>query len=196
MDETGPRQLVAVLANPPLADGKRTMRRVALAAEILGFGAVEIANLFAFPSQGTGAICEIGAREDGWIAARPTLEARVSAADGILLAYGTTSPAGPARVHFRNQIGWLLGLMATTGTGAWHVGDGPRHPSRWQRWTCRAHPDIPFTTALARSLVPTLIPQVGPLPASQCDVATVREHTRSESRAISEGRGKSCNIAS
>lgn len=47
--------LLAVLTNPPLTDGTRTLRRVDLAAELLGFDQQRVANLFAVPSHATGA---------------------------------------------------------------------------------------------------------------------------------------------
>jgi hypothetical protein len=196
MDTTAHGTLVAVLANPPLTDGKRTVRRVALAAEILGFGGVEITNLFAFASHATGAIGELGVSEEGWSVARPALEASLSAANGILLGYGATSPTGLARVHFRHQVEWLQGRISSRGTRAWHVGDGPRHPSRWQRWTSRAHPDVPFPTALGRSLTPVWITPGGHSPDGLCDTVTVRSGGTFNSPADSEGRVKTCRSAS
>lgn len=144
MPTTTSGTLVAVLANPPLTDGKRTLRRVALAAELLGFDDVAVANLFSVPSRRTGAITELGTAEDGWMAARASLETCLDAGDGVLLAYGATSPSGEARLQFRQQVTWVHSRIAARELPAWYVGDGPRHPSRWQRWTYRAHPDVPF----------------------------------------------------
>lgn len=145
--------LVAVLSNPPLTDGKRTLRRVAMAAELLGFEDVAVANLFSMPSRATGAIAELGTSEDGWLAARALLEARLGVGNGVLLAYGATSPTGKAGLQFRLQVYWLRSRIAALALPTWHVGDGPRHPSRWQRWTYRAHPDVAFPDALRQSLV-------------------------------------------
>lgn len=147
------RTLIAVLSNPPLTDGRRTLRRVALAAELLGFDDVAVANLFSVPSHATGAIAELGITEDGWLAARASLDACLSAGNGVLLAYGATSPTGEARRQFRQQVDWLRGRIAARALPTWQVGDGPRHPSRWQRWTCRAHPGVPFLDALRDSFV-------------------------------------------
>jgi hypothetical protein len=154
--------LVAVLTNPPLTDGKRTLRRVALAAELLGFNDVEVTNLFSVPSHATGAIAELGTAEEGWLAARPSLETCLGAGSGVLLAYGITPPSGEARFQFREQIAWLHSRIAATALPTWHVGDGPRHPSRWQRWTYRAHPNVPFPEALHNSLVQGRVHDVGP----------------------------------
>jgi hypothetical protein len=154
--------LVAVLANPPLTDGKRTLSRVALAAELLGFADVAVANLFSMPSHRTGAIAELGATEEGWLTARASLETCLGAGDGVLLAYGATSPSGEARLQFRQQVAWLRSRITARELPTWHVGDGPRHPSRWQRWTYRAHPDVPFAEALRSSLVPVAVDYVWP----------------------------------
>lgn len=146
--------LVAVLANPPLTSGVRTLGRVRLAAELLGFTDVEVANLFSLPSHATRDIDVLGAAEDGWIKARPTLDGELTRAGGVLLAYGADTPSGPARFHFRNQVAWVLARVDDLALPIWQVGDGPRHPSRWQRWTHRAHPNVPFPDALRSSLVP------------------------------------------
>jgi hypothetical protein len=145
--------LVVVLTNPPLTDGKRTLRRVALAAELLRFDEVAVANLFSVPSHATGAIAELGATEEGWLEARPSLDACLGVGNGVLLAYGATSPTGEARFQFRRQVAWLRSRIAARALPIWHVGDGPRHPSRWQRWTYRAHPEVPFPEALRNSFV-------------------------------------------
>lgn len=147
------RRLVAILANPPLTDGLRTLRRVELAAELLGFTDVDTANLFALPSHATGAITELGATERGWVQARPTLATNIRSAQGVLLAYGTRAPLGEARLHFRQQVAWMTEEIANHAVPTWYVGDGPRHPSRWHRWTHRTYPAMPFAEALRNSIV-------------------------------------------
>ncbi|MEO5316321.1 DUF1643 domain-containing protein [Pseudarthrobacter sp. CC12] len=153
--------MLAILANPSLTKGARTLRRVEMAAELLGFTKVRVANLFALPSHATGEIAVLGAEEDGWLTARELLEPSLQTAHGILLAYGATAPTGAARLHFGHQVEWLHGLIAARQLPSWHVGDGPRHPSRWQRWTYRAHPGVPFTDALRSSFVPVHADLVG-----------------------------------
>ena len=157
------RRLVAILANPPLTDGLRTLRRVQLAAELLGFTTVGTANLFALPSHATGAIAKLGATAPGWLQARPDLAASIRSAEGVLLAYGITAPAGDARHHFRQQVEWLTEQISEHSVPTWYVGDGPRHPSRWHRWTHRTYPDLPFLTALQNSIVQ--VPQNIPGPS-------------------------------
>ncbi|MCK9921266.1 hypothetical protein MXD61_05015 [Frankia sp. AgPm24] len=134
---------------------------MALAGELLGFAEVKVANLFSMPSHATGDIDELGATAAGWLAARPSLESALTEAAGVLLAYGASSPSGPARTHFREQAAWLRTRLDELALPGWQVGDGPRHPSRWQRWTSREHPDIPFTEAVRRSIVPVRVNFVG-----------------------------------
>lgn len=125
-----------------------------MAAELLGFGDSNVANLFAFPSHATGGIAVLGVDEEGWLTAREKLQRSLVSASGVLLAYGSTAPSGQARLHFGRQVEWLHAAIAERGLPAWQVGNGPRHPSRWQRWTYRAHPSVPFADALRESLVP------------------------------------------
>jgi hypothetical protein len=133
---------------------------VALAADLLGFDDFAVANLFSVPSHATGAIDELGTTEDGWLTARASLDTCLGTGNGVLLAYGVTSPTGEAGLQFRQQVAWLRSRIAAMALPTWHVGDGPRHPSRWQRWTYRAHPDVPFPEALRNSLVPVRIDYV------------------------------------
>jgi hypothetical protein len=180
------RTLVAVLTNPPLTDGTRTLRRVTLATELLGFDDVVVANLFSVPSRATGALAELGTTEDGWLAARASLKAGLDVGRGVLLAYGATLPTGEARVQFRHQVEWLRRQIVARALPAWHVGDGPRHPSRWQRWTYRAHPDVAFPEALRSSLVLVQTDDLRPL-------NTLRQESRDGeiplARARAEVRG-------
>lgn len=153
MDNARPRTIVAVLTNPPLTDGRRTLNRVTLAANLLGFDRVVVGNLFALPSHATGAITELGVSPHGWMTAKSHLTNHLASSDGVLLAFGVTAPSGPARDHFRSQVRWLIERTVSLGLPMWQVGDGPRHPSRWQRWTSRTHPDLGFPEALRTSLV-------------------------------------------
>jgi hypothetical protein len=132
-----------------------------MAAELLGFEEVAVANLFSVSSHATGAIAELGVTEDGWLTARASLDACLGVGNGVLLAYGVTTPTGEAGVQFRQQVAWLRSRIADVALPTWHVGDGPRHPSRWQRWTYRAHPEVPFPEALRSSFVPVRADSAG-----------------------------------
>ncbi|GAA1915418.1 hypothetical protein GCM10009815_08000 [Nocardioides marmoribigeumensis] len=136
-----------------MTDGQRTLRRVELARSILGFDAHAVVNIFAIPSHATGALGTLGVAESGWIDARREMCAGLAGAKGVLLGYGSSPPSGAARAQFRGQVDWLASQLSELAVPVWQFGDGPRHPSRWQRWTHRAYPGIGFEEAVRRSLV-------------------------------------------
>lgn len=142
-------KLVAVLANPALADcGFRTRARVGLAAEIIGCQTVTIVNLFPMESRSSMSIAEMGGTVSPWLAARSDIGEAVANADEILLGFGVTSPSGPAGGYHHAQIAWTKALVARAAATPWMVGGQPRHPSRWQRYTSRAFPELAFGEAL------------------------------------------------
>jgi len=119
-----------------------------MAREVLGFERVRLANLFALPSYRSGGLSELGATPDGWLAAQAEMEQALSEASAVLLAYGIGEPTGPARAHFREQVAWLNERIEQHDLPTWWVGGAPRHPSRWQRYTWRAYPDLAFPEGL------------------------------------------------
>jgi hypothetical protein len=147
------RTLLCVLANPPVGDGARTRARVALAGELLGYDDVVIGNLFATPSSSVTDIPALGAGPAGWLEARVALQVQFEVCAGVLLAYGVSAPTGPARHHYKGQLGWLDDALSGFTVPRYQVGETPRHPSRWQRWTARQHPQLEFRDALCRSFV-------------------------------------------
>lgn len=145
--------LLAVASNPPLGtSGLRTTRRIEQAQAALGFGESVVVNLFSLATYRSGEIAEAGATEAGWLAARPPVEDELGRADGVLLAYGTSAPAGAARLHFRGQVDWLFQQVAKAQVPAWWVGGSARHPSRWHRHSFRHYPGLDFAAALPRIL--------------------------------------------
>lgn len=154
----GHQQVAVVLANPPLAEGRRTLARVETARRVLDATSAVTVNLFAEPSASVTDISVLGAEEQGWLAARSALMAALEPCTAVLLAYGVSEPTGLARAHHRDQVRWLWGCLALAGIPALQIGDGPRHPSRWQRWTARHHPGVPFIEALALSVRPAAPP--------------------------------------
>jgi hypothetical protein len=145
-------RLVFVLSNPPETNGTRTLRRVELAREILSATEVRVVNLFSATTYRSGGISDAGIDEGPWRNARPALERALQKADIVVLAYGVKPPSGEARVHYKTQLAWLEHLLLTLAVPVYVFGDGPRHPSRWQRWTSRHHPGIPFPEAIRLSL--------------------------------------------
>lgn len=145
--------LLVVGSNPPAeTSGQRTLARVQQAATILGFEGAVLANIFALPTYRSGDIADLGSTPGGWLDARSALVSGLDDCDGVLLAYGTQEPSGEARVHHREQVRWLDEQIEERSLPTWWVGGAPRHPSRWQRYTWREHPNLPFAEALRNSL--------------------------------------------
>lgn len=145
--------LVAILATPPLVtSGERSLARVRLAAEILGLRSVTVTNLLDVATRDVIDIAHAGRDPEPWLDSRDNLTTQLATAGAVLLAWGTTSPSGPARHHHRAQIAWIADIVRERSLACWTVGGTPRHPSRWQRYTSREHPNIPFSVALAASL--------------------------------------------
>lgn len=128
------------------------MSRVELACATLRYDRVIVENLFATPSRSTNDISLLGRSENGWVAARQPLMRALAQANGVLLAYGMTEPTGIARSLHRDQVAWLKLQIAMQALPVFQLGDGPRHPSRWHRWTSRTHSDVPLSEAIHRSL--------------------------------------------
>lgn len=145
--------LLVIGSNPPSqTSGARTLARVEMARDVLGFEQVKLVNLFALPSYRSGGLSELGATPQGWLGARPEIEQALGVADVVLLAYGVGEPTGPARAHFREQVAWLNDQITSRDLPTWWVDGAPRHPSRWQRYTWRTYPDLPFPEGLRPSL--------------------------------------------
>lgn len=144
--------LVVIGSNPPTTNGIRTLRRVEAARDILGFTTVSVANLFSLATYRTTEIAIMGAKREGWIQARPHIQEELTRANAVLLAYGIKHPTGDAREHFREQIEWLNLRITEAGLPVWWVGNGPRHPSRWHRYTHHVDPARNFIDVLAEAL--------------------------------------------
>ncbi len=152
-DDKPGRRLLAILATPPLStSGARTRGRLHLATEILGSDVLAIANLIDVPTKDVLDTASVGREPAPWREARGDLASQIAAADTVLLAWGTAEPAGPARDHHRAQVAWVNDVIGGRGIVPWTVGGMPRHPSRWQRYTARRQPGLPFSLARAASL--------------------------------------------
>lgn len=147
--------LGAVLCNPPYGtSGIRTLNRVKLAADILGFIDSQVANLFVLPSYRSNGLTQIGDSGAGWMAARPGLDLLLETSDAILLAYGVSAPVGAAKTFHSDQVRWLEEKINRRSLPVFGVGGQPRHPSRWQRYTHLNHPEMPFKSALSMCFAP------------------------------------------
>jgi hypothetical protein len=147
------RTLLVIGSNPAITSGQRTIGRAELARQMLHFDHVELENLFSVSTYRTGGVSLAGTSECGWQEARPRLLAALDRADAVLMAYGLAKPSGAAALHFVQQVAWVQQQIAERGLPVWSVGGAPRHPSRWQRYTYREHPGVPFPEALRASLV-------------------------------------------
>lgn len=156
--------LVAVCSTPPITKGLRTLNRLAMAQDILGFNELAVANIFGLPTRSTGDIAHLGINAEPWLNSRFDLEQQIMRADGIVLAYGTSAPSGPARQHWNAQVEWLLSLVYDRQVPSWSVNGETRHPSRWQRHTHRQSPDLPFKEALALAFRSHSTSRVAPQP--------------------------------
>ena len=150
--------LLVIGSNPPTTSGQRTLARAEQARLILEFDFCEIVNLFSLPTYRTTGVAVAGICPSGWLEARMDLARALDRASAVLLAYGVTKPAGAAAKHHEAQLVWLENEITRRGLPVWWVGGAPRHPSRWHRYTHRAHPETDFpvalTTALARRAAP------------------------------------------
>ena len=140
-------KLAAILSNPPLTAGVRTMNRVELARKLLHCDSVTVANLFPLATHQSGDIRSSGVDPARWLDARPSIIDSLDGASTVLLAYGVSEPSGEARLHFREQVEWLATEILNRNLIVVQFAGRPMHPSRWHRHTYRAFPGMPFEEA-------------------------------------------------
>lgn len=170
---------MAVCSSPPKTSGIRTLKRVEMARKILRYEHVRVANMFPLATQSSGDLKILGVHQSPWMISREEIQSGISLADGILLAYGTSAPTGPARHHWREQISWLFNRLDPLSVPIWSVSEEPRHPSRWHRHTFREHPGMPFENALSLVLRKRQVSASSLLPAKCCDAANPGAETLS-----------------
>lgn len=119
---------------------------------ILGSDYCEVINLFSLPTYRIGGVALAGISPGVWLDARTNLAQALDRASTVLLTYGISKPGGAAARHHEAQVVWLEGEITRRGLPVWWVGVAPRHPSRWHRYTRRAHPETDFATALTTAL--------------------------------------------
>lgn len=146
------KTLLVIGSNLPTTSGQRTLARAEQARHILNFERCEIANLFGLPTYRTSGVSVAGISPGGWLDARPGLAQALDRASAVLLAYGISKPSGEAAQHHEAQVQWLESEIGARGLPVWWVGGAPRHPSRWHRYTYRAHPETAFPDALVTAL--------------------------------------------
>jgi hypothetical protein len=145
--------LVAIGSNPPLTtSGERTRGRLEQARALLGFEEVKLVNLFAMGTYRNGGVAKVGHAPEGWRQARLEIMEGLRDAEAVLLAYGVGAPSGSARQHHRQQVDWLNAVLDDRELPVYWMGGAPRHPSRWQRYTYRHHPDLSYLEGLKLAL--------------------------------------------
>ena len=148
------RELLVVLATPPLTSGDRTLQRVRLATTQLGYSTTRIANVVSIETQDVNDLSRVDIPTRSWMKSRATIAEHLAVEPAVLLAFGCSLPSGPARTAYKAQLAWLGAALRDAGvTEVITVGDRPFHPSRWQRYTSRAHPGVDFEAALRKSYI-------------------------------------------
>lgn len=155
--------LLVVLASPPITAGTRTRSAVDIARLAIGAERADCVNLFSLPTQSVLDITSSGSTSAPWLEARPSILAGLATASRVLLAYGVSEPAGDSRMHHRDQLRWLRQMLKDHGMSkVLTFGGRARHPSRWQRYTSRAHPECSFADAVGKSLANVALSELGP----------------------------------
>ena len=140
--------LLAILATPPETSGERTLKRLELARQLLGFSEVRVVNVLDVATFRTNGMSTAGKDPGPWLESRPAITAGIADCHGIILGYGVTEPTGNARAHYREQLDWLWSELCASESPIWSVEMPPRHPSRWHRLTYKLDPNSVFSEAL------------------------------------------------
>jgi hypothetical protein len=162
--------LGALLLNPPLAGGTRTIHHVRVAAQLLDCDSLEIANLFSIATRDLTAISEAGRSGDGWETARPRLHQVITECDCLLAGWGVSGLVGEAAAHRRRQLNYVRACAREVGRDyIWALGGEPRHPSRWHQYVSDRHgrasgSSLSKRISMVLTSVPlaTLCPESGP----------------------------------
>jgi hypothetical protein len=134
------RSLGAILISPPFGTGARTIKNLGVAAGLLDCSDVHIGNLFPLATANSPSVGLAGTEWDSWLPAQERLSAVLADCDELLFAWGVSVQRSPAKDHFERQVRWVHQEAARFAHhSAWIVGDGPRHPSRWQQFVSDRH---------------------------------------------------------
>lgn len=145
--------LLAILATPPETSGERTLKRLELARQLLGFREVRVVNVLNVATFRTNGMSTVGKEPEPWLQSRLAIFNGIAECDGVVLGYGVSEPSGTARGHYRNQMEWLWGQLDVLAAPIWSVELPPRHPSRWHRLTSKTSPGSDFQTMLPSVLL-------------------------------------------
>lgn len=116
----------------------RSRNAVRLAARVLGYDEVVIANLCAVATPSVVQLNCLGS--EAWESSRVDLELAVRGGAGLLAAWGIGGLSGHARSSLRTQVNWLVERAESGGLrNISMVGGEPRHPSRWHQYVSDKH---------------------------------------------------------
>lgn len=133
--------IVAILCNPPLGKSRDTItwRNLAVLQDVTGANRLEIVNLISVPSASTKDLAHLCGNVDVDDLAERTYRG-AKKAELVVAAWGVVAPAGWKRTEWSRLTNMALDSAAEAGHGSViHVGDGPRHPSRWRNYSSPVH---------------------------------------------------------
>jgi hypothetical protein len=132
--------LGALLLNPPVVGGTRTVRNLHVAAELLACDDLEIANLFSIPTRDVTAINRLGASWEGWEDAQSALHQLIIRSDHLLAGWGVSGLSGPVARHKQAQVDFVRETAERAGKERiWTLLGEARHPSRWHQYVSDKH---------------------------------------------------------
>lgn len=132
--------LGAILLNPPVTSGARTLQHLQAAARSLDCDSVEIANLFAVPTRDVTAINAVGQSSTGWDLAQDRLREIITASDHLIAAWGVSGLSGHTARQQRKQLEFVFCAARDVGQEhIWTLNGEPRHPSRWHQYVSDRH---------------------------------------------------------
>ncbi|WP_074317224.1 DUF1643 domain-containing protein [Micromonospora cremea] len=135
------RRLLAVLCNPPLRAARDTTswRNLEVLAGVLCAGSVAIVNLIDEPTRSTSDLLHVAGKVD-LEALTHRLKAAAQTADLVLAGWGSGAPAGWRKHEWLALVeAAVRGVAAGGHERIAHVGEAPRHPSRWRQHTSPIH---------------------------------------------------------
>ena len=155
------RVLGALLLNPPLMGGGRTLNHLRVAADLLECDHIEIANLFSIATRDVVEMNQISKLVVGWEKARPRLSEVIGGADQLLAGWGVSGITGESARHRNRQLAYIREVALAAGHDRyWTLNGETRHPSRWHQYVSNRHGRVSgasFRDKLAQILTPVLI---------------------------------------
>lgn len=151
------RLLGAILLNPPIGAGARTINHLDHARKALGCNRMEIANLVNVQTLGIRDLSTAASQFDVWESSRIAVRSLLIKSDEVLFGWGISPLNGPAGIHLRTQSAWVTQEALNLHLRPWALGGEVRHPSRWHQYLAPKHgrsTNHSFAIRIARALKP------------------------------------------